>query len=367
MKVVLVHDWLIHMRGGERVLEAIAEIYPDAPVYTLFYNREKLSPILQNRRIVPSFLHYLPGIRRYYRWLLPVLPWVIKTLRPEPCDLVLSTSHCVAKAVPVPRGAAHLCFCHTPMRYLWGFGETYFGGMPGPVKPLLNWILDRLRAWDAGASNKGVDRYIANSANVAERIRKYWGRKSDVVYPPVDTTYFRPGTSRADFYLVVSAFVPYKKVDLVIEAFNQLRLPLKIVGSGPLEARYRSLVTNSKIEFLGSVPDAQLRELHAQARGLIFPTDEDFGIVPLEAQAAGTPVIALQKGGALESVKSGVFFEPQTPEALAGAVKRFEHMTFDPLETARRVQGFDRKNFQAKIAALAEQTAAEASHGFAKK
>jgi len=295
-----------------------------------------------------------------------VLPRVIKTLRLEPCDLVVSTSHCVAKAVTVPAGARHLCYCHTPMRYLWGFGETYFGGMSAVVKPLLNVILDRLRVWDAGPSNRGVDRFIANSSNVAARILKHYGRTSEVIHPPVDASFFHPGEAREDFYLVVSAFVPYKKVDLVIEAFNALDRPLKIVGSGPLEARYRSLAKSPKIEFLGAVSDDSLRVLHARAKALIFPTDEDFGIVPLEAQAAGTPVLALKRGGALESVRTGLFFDEQTPESLRDAVRRFETMSFDAAETARRVQDFDRSRFKQKMTAAA-QALAENQHGHPQK
>ncbi|HTL48585.1 MAG TPA: glycosyltransferase, partial [Verrucomicrobiae bacterium] len=323
MKVVLVHDWLIHMRGGERVLESLAELYPDAPIYTLFHDRAKLSPSLRDRVIHSSFLHHLPGIKRYYRWLLPFLPQIIKTLGAKEADLVLSTSHCVAKGVPVPQGALHVCYCHTPMRYLWGFGEDYFGNMPFFLKPVISWILSCLRGWDVNV-NKGVDYFISNSHNVAERIRRYYGRESEVIHPPVDTRFFHPVASGEDFYLVVSAFVPYKKVDVVIQAFNELDRPLKIVGAGPLEQAYKSLASAPQIEFLGSVSDEKLRELHSRARALIFPTEEDFGIVPLEAQACGTPVIALKKGGALESVKTGLFFEEQTAECLREAVRRFE-------------------------------------------
>lgn len=349
-RVVLVHDWLIHMRGGERVLEAMAEVYPDAPIYTLFYNRQNLSEVFQSREINASFLQWLPGIRSYYRWLLPFLPFIIKTLKIKNADIILSTSHCVAKAVNVPAGAKHICYCHTPMRYLWGFGKEYFSGIPFFLKPLLNLLLGRLRHWDSH-SNDGVDEFIANSENVKARIKKHYNRDAAVIHPPVGTHLFypMPDAEKKDYYLVVSAFVPYKRIDLVIEAFNELDRALCIVGKGPLAKQYQMQRTNNRIMFLGSVPDQELRKLHNEARALIFPTEEDFGIVPLEAQACGTPVIALEKGGALESVKSGVFFQEQNADSLRKAVLRFEKMDFDRLETSEKIQDFNKDHFKSKI------------------
>lgn len=356
MKVVLVQDWLIHMRGGEKVLEALAEIYPDAPIYTLFYNRAGLSPVLKNRQIIPSFLQHLPGIRRYYRWLLPFLPFVIRTLKiPAGTRLVFSTSHCVAKGVRVPDGAVHLCYCHTPMRYLYGFGEDYFGRMPFFLKPLIHLILAALRKWDL-KSNAGVDHFIANSENVKQRILQYYDRESHVIHPPVNSAYYSaPEASPKDYYLVVSAFVPYKRIDLVIEAFNTLDRKLIIVGSGPMDEAYRALRVSPRINFLGSVPDKELRNLLAEARALIFPTEEDFGIVPLEAQACGIPVIAYGKGGALESVKTGIFFDAQTAESLREAVERFETQTFNRKEIPARISDFSKERFKEKLRAFASQ------------
>lgn len=357
MKVVLVQDWLIHMRGGEKVLEALAEIYPDAPIYTLFYNRAGLSPVLKNRQIVPSFLHYLPGIRLYYRWLLPFLPFVVSTLRIPQADLVFSTSHCVAKGVRVPKGAVHLCYCHTPMRYLYGFGEDYFGKMPLILKPLINLTLASLRRWDI-KSNTGVDHFIANSENVKKRISEYYAREAEVIHPPVNSDFYTAaGTQPKNYYLVVSAFVPYKRIDLVIEAFNTLDRSLLIVGSGPMDESYRALRTSSKISFLGAVPDKELHALLAEAKALIFPTEEDFGIVPLEAQACGTPVIAYGKGGALESVKTGLFFDQQTAESLSTAVLRFEDMVFDRKEIPAKIADFSKVRFKEKIAAFTNKHA----------
>lgn len=352
MKVVLVQDWLIHMRGGEKVLEALAEIYPDAPIYTLFYNRSGLSPVLKNRQIIPSFLHYLPGIRRYYRWLLPFLPFVIRTLKIPQADLVFSTSHCVAKGVRVPDGAIHICYCHTPMRYLYGFGEDYFGKMPFILKPFIHLILSALRKWDLN-SNTGVDYFIANSENVKKRIFKYYARESEVIHPPVNSDFYTAAGRRPkDYYLVVSAFVPYKRIDLVIEAFNTFDRSLLIVGSGPMDESYRALRTSTKISFLGAVPDKELHALLAEAKALIFPTEEDFGIVPLEAQACGTPVIAYGKGGALESVKTGLFFDEQTVESLKAAVVRFEEMTFERQDIPVKISDFSKVRFKEKIIAF---------------
>ena len=349
MKVALVHDWLIHMRGGEKVLESIAELYPDAVIYTLFYRREALSPALAKMKIKASFLQWFPGITRIYRGLLPLLPLVIATLKfDDRPDLVISSSHCVAKGIRIPRGAVHVCYCHTPMRYAWGFEKEYFGKFPTWFQPLIRLILGWLRSWDH-ASSRHVGHFIANSKNVQEKIRKYYGRESSVLCPPLDKEFFRPAGSRRDYFLVVSAFVPYKRVDLVIETFNGMDRELRIVGSGPLGNTYRKLAKGQNISFLGSASPERLRELYAGARALIFPTDEDFGIVPLEAQACGTPVIALARGGALESVQYGVFFHAQSVTALRDAIEKFETMTWDHDRIAQSVANFDKNIFQSEI------------------
>jgi glycosyltransferase involved in cell wall biosynthesis len=359
MKVALVHDWLIHMRGGEKVLEGLAELYPDAVIYTLFYNRPTLSPSLQRMKIKASFLQSLPGIKKYYRWLLPILPWVIRTLKVDQADLVISSSHCVSKGIKKPAGALHVCYCHTPMRYLWGYEQEYFANFPFFLKPLLAPIKTYLKTFDL-KSNEEVDQFIANAENVRKRIKTFYGRESTVIYPPLNTESYSAEVELASggknhYYLVVSAFVPYKRVDLVIEAFNRLNAPLKVVGGGPLEKAYQDLKKSSQIEFLGSVSDHELRKLYAGARAVIFPTEEDFGIVPLEAQACGTPVIAFGKGGALESVKHGHFFYEQTPEALCEAVKKFEDLKFDRSEVSHAVNGFSKQRFKEQIRAFIQE------------
>ena len=344
MKTALVHDWLIHMRGGEKVLDAIAELYPDATLYTLFYDRKKISPNLSRLKIKASFLQYFPGIKSYYRWLLPLLPWAIRSMKVEDADLVISSSHCVAKGIRVPENAYHVCYCHTPMRYLWGFQDVYFNRYLSPVRLLMNAVFHFLKKWDLG-TNERVDLFVANSEYIKKRIKTVYQRDSVVVHPPLETGFFRPEGAKENFFLAVSHFVPYKRLDLVIEAFNSLERRLVVVGSGPLASHYQKLRTNDQISFWGGVSDEELRKAYSGARALIFPTEEDFGIVPLEAQACGAPVIAFRKGGALETVKSGVFFDEQTPGAIREAVLRFEGQRFDPKEVSEKVQRFGRKHF----------------------
>lgn len=344
MKIALVHDWLIHMRGGEKVLEGIAELYPESTIYTLFFDKKKLSQNLQNQTIRASFLQYFPGIKRYYRWLLPILPWIIRTLKIRDVDLVISSSHCVAKAIKIPKNAFHICYCHTPMRYLWGFQDVYFKRFWFPVRLLIRAVFFFLKKADLH-SNDAVDLFIANSKYIRKRIHSVYQRDSLVIHPPVNTEFFRPTGVRENYYLAVSHFVPYKRLDIVIEAFNALERKLIIVGTGPLESHYRKLRKNDQIFFLGAISDSELLKIYSGARALIFPTEEDFGIVPLEAQACGTPVIAFRKGGAIETVKSGVFFDEQTPASVREAVWRFESEHFDPLEVSRKVQLFGRKLF----------------------
>jgi len=344
MKVALVHDWLIHMRGGEKVLDAMAELYPEATLYTLFSDKKKLSTNLQRLPLKNSFLQYFPGIRYYYRWLLPLLPFAIRSLKIEDAELVISSSHCVAKGIRVPEKACHICYCHTPMRYLWGFQEVYFSRYLLPVRLIIRAVLNILKLWDL-KTNAAVDLFIANSEYIRTRIKDVYQRDAAVVHPPLDTAFYRPGGSRENYFLAVSHFVPYKRLDLVIEAFNTLDRKLVIIGSGPLESKYKGLRKSDRIFFWGGVSDQELRDAYAGAKALIFPTEEDFGIVPLEAQACGTPVIAFRKGGALETVQSGIFFDAQTPGAVREAVMRFEAQSYDPGEVAAKVQRFGRDHF----------------------
>lgn len=351
LRVALVHDWLYHMRGGEKVLEALAELFPEAVIYTLFSDRKGLSPSLRRMKIRNSILHSLPGIRLYYRWLLPILPFFIRTVRVREADLVISSSHCVAKGIPIPDGAFHICYCHTPMRYLWGFEKESFENFPRWLLGLLKPVFNRLRQWDI-KSSRNVHAFFCNSETVRDRIQKIYGRQAVVVHPPVEGQFFRPDSNeegKGGYYLIVSALTPYKRVDLAVEAFRGWDRKLLIAGDGPDRRKLEEKGRASNVRFLGKVSDQELLNLYRKARALIFPQVEDFGIVALEAEASGTPVIAFASGGALETVKKGVFFKEQTPEALREAVLRFETLQFEPEELRQAALEFDKPVFKTKI------------------
>jgi glycosyltransferase involved in cell wall biosynthesis len=382
MKVALVHDWLTGMRGGEKCLEVFCELWPDADLFTLVHVPGRVSATIERHRIVTSWLQHWPGSFRAYRYYLPLMPTAIEMLDLRAYDLVLSSSHCVAKGVIARPDALHVAYIHAPMRYVWDLWPEYFPPHGWLTRTLIPLVLNYLRIWDVTSAHR-VDHFVANSQFVARRIAKYYRRDATVIYPPVDTAWFTPGTTSSDYYLMVTALVPYKGVEVAIQAFNALRRPLKIIGSGPLAARLRAMA-GAHVELLGWRSEEELRQYYAACRGLIFPAQEDFGIVPLEANAAGRPVIALGLGGALETVRpandphhpeavhpdtgsryrpTGVFFLQRTPEALQAAVRFFEaHASlFDPLALRCHAQRFDRAIFAQRI----EQylTAALAAHG----
>jgi glycosyltransferase involved in cell wall biosynthesis len=358
MATALVHDWLTGMRGGERCLEVFCELFPDADLFTLLHVPGSVSPSIENRRIVTSFIQQLPGARRDYRHYLPLFPAAIRRLDLTGHDLVLSSSHAVAKSVRVPPGALHVCYCFTPMRYVWDMYHEYFGPRAGLAQRLLMPPLAAaLRRWDRQTAS-GVDHFVAISRFVADRIRRNYDRSADVIYPPVDVARFRIEESPGEFYLVVSALTPYKRVDLAVDAANRLGRRLVVVGTGPEEARLRAMA-GPTIELLGWRDDAETAELYARCRALIFPTVEDFGITPLEAMASGRPVIALGEGGALETVvapggsepATGIFFDRQNAEDLVAAIRRFESgsLRFEPKALRRRAEAFDRPLFKERI------------------
>ena len=313
MKVALVHDWLTGMRGGERCLEVFCELFPDADLFTLLHIPGKVSPRIESMRIHTSFLQNLPGIEKYYRYYLPLMPWAIDSFNLSGYDLILSSSHCVAKGVRITGRSTHICYCFTPMRYIWDQFGAYFSGRGRWVQSILMRLLRPfLKNWHV-RSNIGVHQFIAISRYIQKKIEKDYQRESTVITPPVNTRYFSPiNEPREDFFLMVGALSPYKRVDLAVEAFNKLGYPLTILGDGP-ELPYLRTIARSNIEFLGWSPDEQIRSHYARCRALVFPGEEDFGIVPLEAQAMGCPVIAFGKGGALETVipESGSW-KPQT-------------------------------------------------------
>jgi glycosyltransferase involved in cell wall biosynthesis len=359
-RVVLVHDWLTGMRGGEKCLEVLCRRWRRARLLTLLHRRGSVSPAIECLRPQTSFLNLLPESHRYYRYLLPLMPAAVTSWRLPPCDLVVSFSHCVAKAIrprrdPVP----HVCYCFTPMRYAWHMREAYFANRVRGVKArALETFLRWLRDWDRRTA-EGVTHFLAISETVRRRIAECYGRDSTVIYPPVDTDFYHTAAvAREDFYLAVSAFAPYKRLDLAIQACNALRQKLLIIGSGQDEARLRSLA-GPTIHFLGWQPDTVIRDHLRRCRALIFPGEEDFGIVPVEAQACGAAVIAFGRGGATETVipperrrePTGLWFTEQTAEALAEALIAFEKRrgAFAPSAARRQALRFNAARFAEEL------------------
>jgi glycosyltransferase involved in cell wall biosynthesis len=357
-RVVLVHDWLTGMRGGEKCLEVLCGRWPDAPLYTLLHRPGSVSPIIEGRPLYTSFLQRLPGVHRYYRYLLPLMPAAAADWRLPRCDLVVSFSHCVAKAARPPRGVPHVCYCFTPMRYAWHMRRAYFPGPWHGVGRLkaraVRRLLKVLRRWDRRTADH-VTHFVAISETIRRRIAECYRRASAVIYPPVDTDFYHPApVPRSNYYLAVSAFAPYKRLDLAVEACNRLGRELVVIGTGQDEARLRALA-GPRVRLLGWQPDTVIRDHLRRCRALVFPGEEDFGIVPVEAQACGTPVIAFGRGGATETVvplgaarePTGVWFEEQTADSLAEALERFERHAdrFDPLVARRQAQRFHVRRF----------------------
>jgi glycosyltransferase involved in cell wall biosynthesis len=353
LRVALVHDWLTGMRGGERVLDVLAGRFPHADLYTLFHVPGATSPRIDALRVFASPLDRLPGARQRYRWLLPLYPWAIERFRLDGYDLVISTHHAVAKGVRIAPGTPHLCYCFTPMRYVWDQADAYLGR--GARRVLAEPLVRHLRRFDLRTSTPGsVTRFTAISRHVAERIARRYRRRASVVYPPVALDRIRPdGRPADDFFLLVAGFVPYKREEVAIEAFARSGRRLVVAGDGPRRARLAARAP-ARIEFVGRVSDARLAELYARCRALVFPAEEDFGLVAVEAQAAGRPVIAYARGGARESVvdgETGVWFEPQTADALCEALRRFERLEprFDASAIRARAQRFAPERFLREI------------------
>ncbi len=351
--MALVHDWLLTWRGGEKVLEAIAELFPRATIFTLFHDGAGMPPSIRRHEVVASVLDRIPGARRRHRELLPLMPGAMRLLDVGAVDLVVSSSHCVAKGVRVPRGAKHVSYVHAPLRYMWDRFDDYFG--PGraawPVRAAATALRPALQAWDVLTAD-GVDRFVANSAHVAAQVRQRYHRFARVIHPPVELERFATqpleGSGQGGYFLCLGALAPYKRLDLAIEAFRRTGQTLWIGGSGQSRAWLRNLPANVKA--LGQVSDAELPGLYRGARALVFPGVEDFGITPLEAQASGRPVVAFAGGGALETVTpgTGLFFAEQSAEALAGALERFDAFQagFSPAAARAQALRFDRGAFQ---------------------
>ena len=348
MKVALVHDWLTGLRGGERVLEQLCLLYPDADVFTLVHVPGSSGPIIERHRIVTSFLDNLP--RRGYRHYLPLFPLAVERFDLRGYELVVSTSHAVAKGCRPAPSATHVAYIHTPMRYVWDQFDAYFGaGRASALTRLAaNAVAPYLRRWDV-RSTRRVHGLVANSRFVADRIRRFWRREVDaVVYPPVDTARFLPAAEGPDDYaLIVSALVPYKRVDLAVSAFSRLKRPLWIAGDGPERKRLQD-AAGASVRFLGSVAPDELPRLYARARFFVLPGEEDFGIAPVEAQAAGRPVLALRRGGALETViegETGAFFSRPTVESLLEGIAAIDKLQPDPLRLHEHATRFDTARF----------------------
>jgi glycosyltransferase involved in cell wall biosynthesis len=392
VRVAIVHDWLTGMRGGEKCLEVFCELFPSATLFTLVHRRGTLAPAIEAMEIRTSFIQSLPGAQRLHQRYLPLFPAAIERLDLSDFDFVLSSSHCVAKGAIARPGASHVCYCHTPMRYVWEFFDEYFRGPSAGVgaRVVMPLAAPALRRWDVRTASR-VDHFIANSEHVRGRIRRIYGREAAVVHPPVDTERFtprgessparlaksamrpvsrdshperrEPGDARPvppldtregiAPYLVVSKLVPYKRVDLAVQAANAARAPLRVVGDGPERARLERLA-GPTVSFDGWIDDGALAAAYRGARALVFPGVEDFGIVPLEAQACGTPVIAFAQGGALETVidgRTGVLFQPQTVEGIAAAMARLDTLDLDPAAARANAERFSRPRFRDAIRA----------------
>jgi glycosyltransferase involved in cell wall biosynthesis len=367
VRVALVHDWLTGMRGGEKVLDAICALYPDAPLYTLVHAPGSVSPGIARRPIVTSLAQFFPGASRYYRQYLPLFPTAVELFDLDGYDVVISTSHCAVKSVIRPGKAVHISYCHSPMRYAWDQFEAYFGvEQVGALRNrVLRPVLASLARWDRDTAGR-VDRFVANSHYVADRIRRYYNRGSTVVYPPVDTSFYRPSDDsrppRSGF-LVVSALVPYKRLDVAIEACRRVGVPLSVVGTGPELARLQA-ASGPDIRFLGWRTDEEVRELYRQSAATILPGVEDFGMVPVEAQACGCPVVALGDGGAAETVvhgETGFLVDTLAPEAFADALDRVRAHTFDPDHLRQHAQRFSKERFLTGFQTVVSDATHEAS------
>ena len=344
MRVALVHDWLTGMRGGEAVLEALVEEFPDSEIFTLVHLEGTVSPTIEARPIHSSFLNHAPFVREHYRKYLPLFPAAIETLRPRGFDVVISSSHCVAKGVRA-NGTHHICYSHTPVRYAWDQFDEYFPNR-NLLRPVARAGAAALRAWDRATVSR-VNTFVANSSAVRDRIQRNYHRDASVIHPPVDVDRFTRPRAPDDFYLVAGALVPYKRIDRAIEACEIAGRRLLVVGRGPERARLERMGARHTV-FLGHVSEEELADLYSRCRAVIMPGVEDFGIVTIEAQAAGAPVIALAAGGSLDTVTAdtGILVEQPTAQAFADAILELEGRTFDEQCARRHAAGFSRERFR---------------------
>ncbi|MCC6485819.1 MAG: glycosyltransferase [Armatimonadetes bacterium] len=359
MKVALVAERLNVMAGAEKHLLALADVFPDAPIYTALYTPHTMPEDFRRKDIRVSFAQRVPGAAKYHQRFLPVFMLAFEQFDLSEFDVVISINHACAKSVITRPKTLHVCICCSPMRYAWDMYHDYLrdSGKGRIFKSIAALTMAHARNWDVRTAN-GVDKFVAISRHVASRIRKYYRRDSVVIYPPVECDRFVISDKQDDYFLMVSRLAPYKKVDLAVEAFNRLGLPLLVIGEGEQQSRLKAIAGNN-IRFLKGQTDQEVAEAYQRCRAFVFPGEEDFGITPVEAQAAGRPVIAFARGGATETVKdgvSGVFFQEQTVESLMDAVRRFEATEFDPVAVRANAMTFDRSVFMTSIARFVEDS-----------
>lgn len=359
LKVAIVHYWLDSYRGGERVIESVCELFPNADIYTHIYKPENLPETITKHNVFATFISKLPFARKFYRHYLLLMPFALLALNLKKYDLIISSESGPAKGVRKRKDALHICYCHSPMRYIWDMKQDYTQTKGAVFKLLWEVVACYMRFWDR-RSVKSVDQFIANSKFISARIKKFYNRKATVINPPVDVDKFNANQDRDDFYLCASQLVPYKKVDLVVKAFNELGLPLVVIGTGTEFDKIKA-IAKPNIKLLGKVSDNILKDKFEKCKAFVYGGKEDFGIVLVEALAAGAPVIAYGRGGAAEIVeenKSGLFFREQTSESIIEAVKKFElekEKLLIPLEISEHAKKFAKKYFKQKIANFIEE------------
>src|SRR5436190_2032469 len=352
MKVAIIHYWLVGMRGGEKVIEALCEMYPQADIFTHVYDPEMMSDRIRRHRVIPTYINALPRATRMYKTYLPLMPLALEQLDLRGYDLIISSESGPAKGIIAPAEALHVCYCHTPMRYIWNMYHDYRDSAGRLARLMMPPLTHYLRMWDVTSAAR-VDSFVANSATVARRIRRYYGADAAVIHPPVDTDAFSIAAPSEldDYYLMAGELVSYKRPDLAVRAFNDMKLKLVVIGGGEMLDEIRRLA-GPTVTVMGSQPFEVLNQHYARCRALIFPGEEDFGMVPVEAMASGRPVVAFGRGGAVETVVeglSGVFFGEQTVEAISSAVKALASLEIDPHKIAEHAQQFGREQFFRKM------------------
>lgn len=358
MRVAIIHYWLVGMRGGEKVLEALCDIFPNADIFTHVYDPSAMSDKINSRNIKTTFIGSMPYARRMYKKYLPLMPLALEQLDLSEYDLVISSESGPAKGIIPSSSALHVCYCHSPMRYIWNMYNKYYESSGLVTRMMMPPMSHYLRTWDVATANR-VDEFVSNSRTVSQRIKRYYRRDASIIHPPVDTTSFRPvhASEVEDYYLMVGELVSYKRPDLAVEAFNRTKRKLVVIGGGEMLESLKK-IAGPTVTLLGSQPFDVLKYHYARCKALIFPGEEDFGIVPVEAMASGRPVIAYGRGGATETVisgKTGVFFHEQTVDDLIDAIERIEAMDLNPADAVSRAADFRRDVFVNRFRAYIER------------